>query len=106
VHHIFALRIRIHHELLIPEPVWLLTIGGQEIREPRSHVPSQVFYQHGDRVCLRIKRNLKIFLPQLCKRPFAHALISAQLPRDFVEVMPSDNFHAKDDNRIEGFEDT
>src|SRR5580765_2793675 len=78
--------------------VRLLTIGGEEVGKTRPHVARNVLYKDRDGIRLGVERDEKVLVFQLCKSAFDQALVSAQLPADFVEVMRGDGVHTAYDN--------
>ena len=59
--------------------IWLLAVRVEEIRPTRAHVARQVLHDHGDRIRLRIERDLKLIVRHLGHGALTHRLEGAEL---------------------------
>src|SRR5579871_2267080 len=86
-HNFCASRRGSHFKLAVTEAIRFLAVAGEEIGKTRPHIAREVLHEDCDRIRLGIKRDEKIFIAKLCKRGFAHVLVSAELAACFLEVM-------------------
>ena len=66
--------------------VRLFTVAGQEIGPTRAHVAGHVLDDHGNRVHLGVKRDMKLLGRELVDSAFRHLLIEAEKRKRVLQV--------------------
>src|ERR1017187_2186377 len=86
-HHFFSGGVCRDFKFLVAKSVPLFSVAGEEVCKTGARVTREVPDQGGDRIRFRIDGDEEIRVFELSQGALSHALMAAELPLDFFEVV-------------------